>query len=323
MEKLFVKYRKLGASDLHIRENDRLCYRKDGELYFSEEDFISFQEFDSFCHELKVANSSYDIDTSYEDSSGKRYRLNIAKGEKGRMLSVRIISEFLPEFPKMLYRLLEDLYLSSHGLVLVTGSTGSGKSTTLRFFLEQYNQKYSKKIICLEDPIEFYYQEKRSLFFQREIGRDSESFQRAMKSALRQDPDILLIGEIRDLESLNTALYFAESGHLVFSTLHTDNCVESIHKILSLSSKEKQEELRQRIASSLRWLIAQELIKGKEGGRVALFELLKNTKAVANMIFSGRELQLPSILESSLSQGMCSKEKSREYWQKIGKLERI
>ena len=322
MEKLFVKYRKLGVSDLHIRGNDRLCYRKGGELYFSEE-VISMQDFLNFCAELGIVEEEQEKDISYEDVLGNRYRLNWARGEKGSMLSVRIISEFLPEFPKELYAVLEDLYSSASGLVLVTGSTGSGKSTTLRFFLEQYNQKYSKKIICLEDPIEFYYRKKKSLFFQREIGRDSKSFQSAMKSALRQDPDILLIGEIRDLESLQSALYFAESGHLVFSTLHTGNCVESIHKILSLSSREKQEEVRQRLSSSLRWMIAQELIKGKENERIALFELLKNTKAVANMIYSGRELQLPSILESSVSQGMCTKEKSREYWIQKGKLERI
>ncbi len=322
MEKLFIKYRKLGVSDLHIRENDRLCYRKDGDLYFSEE-VISRQDIFSFCESLGIAKEEREKDISYEDILGNRYRLNWAKGEKGSMLSVRIISEFLPEFPGELYTVLEDLYLSNSGLVLVTGSTGSGKSTTLRFFLEEYNRKHSKKIICLEDPIEFYYQEKKSLFFQREIGRDSESFQTAMKSALRQDPDVLLIGEIRDLKSLQSALYFAESGHLVFSTLHTGNCVESIHKILSLSPKEKQEEVRQRLSSSLRWMIAQELVKGKENGRIALFELLKNTKAVANIIYSGRELQLPSILESSFSQGMCTKEKSREYWVQKGKLERI
>ena len=322
MEKLFVKYRKLGASDLHIREEAKLCYRKEGDLYFSEE-VVSTKLFEEFCQSLGILKEEQERDSSYEDSFGHRYRLNFAKGEKGRMLSVRIISEFLPEFPSELYIVLKDLFTSKHGLVLVTGSTGSGKSTTIRFFLEQYNESYAKKIICLEDPIEFYYQEKKSLFFQREIGRDSESFETAMKAALRQDPDILLIGEIRDLQSLYTALSFAESGHLVFSTLHTGNCVETIHKMISFSSKEKQEEIRQRLSSSLRWTIAQELVKGKEGGRVPIFELLKNTKAVANMISSGREVQLPSVLESSASQGMCSKEQSRENWIRKGKLERI
>lgn len=318
MEKLFLEYRCLGATDLHIRANKRVAYRKNGEFYFADriilqreiEDFLEKQEKLHKIH--RTEESSYgEIDFSFQDEEG-RYRINLSLGIGGYFLTVRIVEESLPNFPAELHHIWKEISTISHGLVLVTGSTGAGKSTTLRFFLEKYNQENQKKIITLEDPIEYFYKEKKSIFFQREIGRDSKDFAGAIRAALRQDPDILLIGEIRDAESLDATLYFAESGHLVFSTLHTENCVESIHKMLALSPKEKQQEIRQRLSSLLRWMIAQELVKGVNGGQYAIYEILKNTKAVANIIFSGREIQLPSILASSLEEGMCSKEQSRE-----------
>lgn len=323
MEDLLLEYRYLGASDLHIRANKYLCYRKEGELFVTqrlvlEEEILEFLKKINLLDSLEKERSK-EIDFSFQDSAG-RYRMNLCQGEEGYFLTLRIVRDFLPEFPKEIHRIFEDISQETHGLVLVTGSTGSGKSTTLRFFLEEYNKRYSKKIVCLEDPVEYCYQEKKSIFFQREIGRDSKSFTTAIRSALRQDPDILLIGEIRDEESLDAALYFAESGHLVLSSLHTQNCVESIHKILALSSQEKEKELRQRLSHGLRWMIAQELIKTKDGKQVAIYEILKNTKAVANMIVSGRELQLPSVVASSSEEGMCSKEQNKEkYREEIDK----
>lgn len=319
MEEILLRYRHLGASDLHIRANKRLWYRREGDI-FSSEEIIREEKIEDFlqrnqkCSKQEESNTG-EFDFSYQDKEG-RYRINVARGEEGDFLSVRIIQEDLPEFPPEMHRVFEELVTENHGFVLVTGSTGSGKSTSLRFFLEEYNKQYAKKIICLEDPIEYFYQEKKSIFFQREIGRDSKDFSTAIYSSLRQDPDILLIGEIRDAKSLEAALYCAESGHLVFSSLHTGDCVESIRKMVALSSKERQEELRHRLAGCLRWLIAQELVKKKNGKRIAIFEILRNTKAVANMILSARELQLSSVINSSVEQGMCSKEYSRKKYQK-------
>lgn len=322
MEELFLEYRHLQATDLHIRANKKLAYRKNGEFYFSErvvlqkeiDDFLEKQDMFHKIHQTE--ETSYEeVDFSFQDEEG-RYRINLSFGQGGHFLTVRIVKESLPNFSEELYRVFEEISKISYGLVLVTGSTGAGKSTTLRFFLEEYNKNYAKKIITLEDPIEYFYKEKKSIFFQREIGRDSKNFAGAIRSSLRQDPDILLIGEIRDAESLDAALYFAESGHLVFSTLHTENCIESIHKMLALSPKEKQQELRQRLSNLLRWMIAQELLRGEDGSQYAVYEILKNTKAVANIIFSGREIQLPSVLTSSLEDGMCSKEQNRKKYKK-------
>lgn len=322
MEELFLEYRHLQATDLHIRANKKLAYRKNGEFYFSErvvlqkeiDDFLEKQDMFHKIHQTE--ETSYEeVDFSFQDEEG-RYRINLSFGQGGHFLTVRIVKESLPNFSEELYRVFEEISKISYGLVLVTGSTGAGKSTTLRFFLEEYNKNYAKKIITLEDPIEYFYKEKKSIFFQREIGRDSKNFAGAIRSSLRQDPDILLIGEIRDAESLDAALYFAESGHLVFSTLHTENCIESIHKMLALSPKEKQQELRQRLSNLLRWMIAQELLRAEDGSQYAVYEILKNTKAVANIIFSGREIQLPSVLTSSLEDGMCSKEQNRKKYKK-------
>lgn len=320
MEKILEKYRLMQVSDLHIREGFPLMYRKEGILCVGEENlpfsqWITFLKAKDFLKEEKG-----DSDFSFQDSQGKRYRCNLAQGEGGSFLSIRLIEEGLRVFPEELQNLQEEILKLSHGLILVTGATGSGKSTSLRFFLEAFNREKTKKIICLEDPIEHIYQEKKSIFFQREIGRDSKSFAEAIRSALRQDPDILMIGEIRDGESLEAALQFAESGHLVFSTLHTENCVETIHKMMALSPKERQDEVRQRLGTLIRYLIAQDLIRGKDGKRYPVFEILKNNKAVANMIYSAREIQLSSVLESSLEQGMCTKKQCYERLVRAGKV---
>lgn len=293
-------------SDIHIVENEKVYFRKFGEIV---EDKI-FSNINRSEIE-KICSNKIDEDFIFTDNNN-RYRVSsfLTMGKLG--LSIRVIdNELILLKEKFIYDLIHKKILNlSDGLILVTGSTGSGKSTTLANFVESFNQEKNYKILTLEDPIEYVFKNKKSYIIQREIGRDVKNYEIALKNALRQDPDIVVVGEIRDDESLEAVLKLAETGHLVLSTLHTNNAVESINRVISMVSSEKKDFIRQQLSTVLRYIISQELyIDREKQERKAIFEILNNTKAVGNLIFNNKINQIPSMIESGIENYMITKDK--------------
>jgi twitching motility protein PilT len=196
------------------------------------------------------------------------------------------------------------------GLVLVTGPTGSGKSTTLASIIDRINETRSQHILTIEDPVEFLHHHKMSAVTQREIGLDSPSFDRALRSALREDPDVLLLGEMRDIESIQIALTMAETGHLVFATLHTNDAAQAVDRIIDVFPDWRQDQVRVQLAASLGAIIAQRLIPKIGGGRVAAFEVLIANHPVRNLIREGKSNQLLNVMTTNQADGMCTMETS-------------
>ena len=306
--------RGIGASDIHILENEKIYFRVKGELISSDKfknDILKDIDIWSIFHNeilynigvnknnhLSTDKKEYvDKDFAYTDKNNNRYRVSIFESMRKIGLVIRIINN-------------KPVNLKD-GLVLVTGITGSGKSTTLANIIEKFNEKYSYKILTIEDPVEYVYKNKKSIIIQREIGEDTESFRKALKSSLRQDPDIVMVGEIRDEESLSAVLTLAETGHLVFSTLHTMNTVESINRMLSMVAEDKRTYVKEQLSSVLRFIFSQELIN-KNNKVVPIFEILNNTKAISNLILTNKFNQIPVLIESGIENNMMTKEKYKK-----------
>ena len=198
------------------------------------------------------------------------------------------------------------------GLVLVTGQTGSGKSTSLAAMIDQINTHRAENIITVEDPIEFVHPDKKSIISQREVGKDTGSFAKALKSALRQDPDIILVGEMRDLETISLALTAAETGHLVFGTLHASNAASTITRILDVFPPAQKTQAQTMLAGSIRLVMSQQLLKKKGGGRIGCHEVMTGTAAIRNLIREGKVEQIQSTLQTSAKEGMFTMEKCYE-----------
>lgn len=242
---------------------------------------------------------------------GRRVRCNFYYEKNSPALALRILKDKIPplenlELPKEIYEILK----KETGIVLVTGATGSGKSTTLASMIEYLNLNSNKRVVTLEDPIEYLYESKNSIITQREIGRDTETFQSGIRSALRQDPDIILVGELRDRESVEEALIASETGHLVLSTLHSKNSKESVSRIINMFPKEKQEMVKMSLSDTLKAIISQELIKTVTGERKAIFEILIVNSGVKNLIQKGELNQIYSMIEIGGKFGMETKEGS-------------
>ena len=293
-------------SDIHILENEKVYFRKFGEIFkdniFSK---INRSQLESICL------NKIDEDFIFMDKQN-RYRISsfLTMGKLG--LSIRVIdNELILLKERFINELIHKKILTlKDGLILVTGATGSGKSTTLANFIECFNQEKNYKILTLEDPIEYVFKNRKSYIIQREIGKDIKNYEIALKNALRQDPDIVVVGEIRDIESLDAVLKLAETGHLVLTTLHTNSAVESINRIFSMISAEKKDFIRQQLASVLRFIFSQELYIDKEKQkRNAIFEILNNTKAVSNLILNNKINQIPNLIESGIDNYMITKEK--------------
>lgn len=221
--------------------------------------------------------------------------------------SIRILTKKIQNFEELkLPEILKNMIEYENGLVLVTGPTGSGKSTTLAAMIEEINQREALSIVTIEDPVEYIFENKKSLIRQREIGRDTLSFANALKSVLRQDPDIIMVGELRDIESIEAALTAAETGHLVFGTLHTNGAVETINRLIDVFSKEKQEQIKTQLSSTLRGVVSQQLLLDKENKVVPAFEILFVNTAVSNHIASGKTNQISIAIETGQKYGMIS-----------------
>lgn len=312
MEKIFEYARKNNISDIHIIEGERIYFRKDGEI-------VAYENSQNLSREdiLKICSGKFEEDFAYIDSKNQRYRINSFFTKEKLALVIRVINdEAIKLKGEFINKVIDEKILAlKDGLVLISGITGSGKSTTLANIIEKFNENNKIKILTIEDPIEYIFENKKALIIQRELGTDVESFEKALKSSLRQDPDVIVLGEIRDEESLFSALKLAETGHLVFSTLHTMNAVESINRLISMTKSDKRDFVREQLASVLRFVFSQELYRDKKTKKVkVIFEILNNTKAVANLIANNKLNQIPSLIESGIENYMITKEK---YFKKI------
>lgn len=313
-EKLDViirKAREKKASDIHLSEGMPIWYRVNGRLIQSDLE-MEKQEMERMLTALlsdrqrELFEAGKDADFALRTSDGFRQRVNIFRQQKKIAATIRLLNARIPtieelKMPQVLSKMAEE----PRGLILVTGPTGSGKSTTLAAMIEQMNQRSDRHIITIEDPIEYVYENKKSLIHQREVGEDVESFAGAIRSALREDPDVILVGEMRDYETIQAALLAAETGHLVLSTLHTTGAAQTVERIIDACPVSGQSQVRIQLAGTLKGIISQCLIPC-EGGmpRIAATELLTGTDAILNLIREGKTHQIASIMQASGSASM-------------------
>lgn len=304
------------ASDIHISVNSPAMFRIHGVLKPVNDQILSPLATLEMAKEL-MTNEQYelflekgDLDLSYGIADVSRYRVNIYKQKGNVSLTIRLIPNKVPAMEVLgLPAIAQDFAKKPQGLVLVTGPTGSGKSTTLAAILDFINRTRTDHIITLEDPIEFVHPHKSCIVNQREIGVDTNSFSTGLRAALRQDPDVILVGEMRDLETISIAITAAETGHLVFGTLHTADAPQTIDRIIDVFPSEAQQQVRVQLASVMLGVMAQRLLPTADGsGRVAAIEVLVNTPAVANLIRSEKVHQIRSVMQTGKSQGMQTME---------------
>ena len=306
-------------SDFHLRGGTNIAYREMGDIIIEKESKIENKDIEELLKkscsevEIKIFNTKKELDCAVMLGE-LRFRANFYKTLKGPAAVLRRIETKIPlmdnlALPPILYELVE----AHKGLVLMTGPTGSGKSTTLAAIINQINESKPANIITIEDPVEFIHTDKKSIVSQREVGKQTESFAKALKGALREDPDVILVGELRDLETIGMALTAAETGHLVFATLHTSGAPNTINRLIDVFPPEQQGQIRAQIAESLKMVITQKLFKKKDGsGRISAFEVMVCTAPVKNLIRENKIHQIPSVMQTSQREGMITMEKSIE-----------
>lgn len=304
-------------SDIHLHSNKPVAIRVNGLIQKIENDIVAQNEIESFLDEnLDKDQKKFYAENKQVDfavvSEGIRFRVNAYQTSTGPAIVMRKIESKIPKVEDLgLPEAMRDIVNESNGLVLVTGPTGSGKSTSLAALINAINEKKQGNIITVEDPIEYVHKSKECIVSQREIGKDATSFGSALKAMLREDPDIILVGEMRDLETIGLALTAAETGHLVFGTLHTNGAANSINRIIDVFPSEQQAQVRSQLSQSLRLVVTQKLLrKPNNGGRVAAFEVMVNNNAIANMIRENKIFQIDQALQTGKSFGMITMEDS-------------
>jgi twitching motility protein PilT len=306
------------ASDLHLSAGEPPMVRIQGDLVRIDHPALLPDETHRLIfevmndHQRRQFQEHLEVDFAYTLGAGARFRVNAFMHDRGEGAVFRQIPEKIPRFDDLgLPPVLRTLAQAEKGLVLVTGPTGSGKSTTLAAMIDLLNESMAGHILTLEDPIEFVHKSKKALVNQREIGSQSKSFTAALRSALREDPDVILVGELRDLETISLALTAAETGHLVFGTLHTQSAPSTIDRIIDVFPAEQQEQIRIQIASSLQGVVTQALLPTADGaGRVPALEVLLPDDAVRNLIRQGKVEQIYSVMQTNTSRGMQTMEQS-------------
>jgi twitching motility protein PilT len=301
------------ASDVHLVINQAPIIRVDGELKEMKEKKIGRKEmselvFSILSNEQKqVFLTNKELDLGFENDDGTRFRVNIYLEKDNVGLVARLISSKIPTMEEIgMPEVVKELLDLKQGLILMVGPTGCGKSTTLAAMVDYLNKKYSKKIITLEDPIEYVFTPDKSIIVQRQFGTDMVSFAEGLKHVLRQDPNIIMVGEMRDLETISTTVTLAETGHLVLATLHTYNAAQTIDRIIDSFPSHQQNQIRLQLSSILTGVISQRLIPKAGGGRVAVREVLINTPAVANLIRERKIAQIATSIETGAKEGMIS-----------------
>ena len=309
---LLKKLMELEASDLHLTSGRKPAFRVHGEMLTPpsapdiEADRMArlLKEITPEVNQKQFAEEN-DSDFAYELPGLARFRVNLFRDHRGPGAVLRVIpAEVLTADQLGLPAAVRDLCYLSKGLVLVTGPTGSGKSTTLAAMVDLINKSRSDHIITIEDPIEFVHRDQKCLVNQREVGKHTGSFKRALRAALREDPDIVLVGEMRDLETIEIAIETAETGHLVFGTLHTTTAPSTVDRIIDQFPADRQSQVRQMLAGSLKGVVAQTLCKRQPKGRIAALEILVATKAIAALIREGKTHQIPSAMQTGAKHGM-------------------
>lgn len=302
------------ASDLHITVGVPPMMRIDGKLVPYGEERLSPKDTQQYLETImnekqkKVIQKTGQIDFSYSIKGWGRFRINAYRQRGSYAIAFRLIPTEIPTLKELnLPEYLETFADNTRGLVLVTGPTGSGKSTTLASLINIINEKRREHILTLEDPIEYLHSHKNSIVNQREVGQDSSSYADGLKAALRQDPDVILIGEMRDLETISIAITAAETGHLVLSTLHTIGAAKTIDRIIDVFPPHQQQQIRVQLSSVLRGVISQQLIKRKDQpGRIVSLEVMKSTPAIQNLIREGKTHQIQSSIQMGGRQGMIT-----------------
>ncbi|PIR93210.1 twitching motility protein PilT [Candidatus Falkowbacteria bacterium CG10_big_fil_rev_8_21_14_0_10_43_10] len=305
-----------GAADLHLVGGSKSTLRIGEQLIPVSETLLDNKELreavftllDEKQKEHFLKNKELDFG---KEILGQRFRINLHFQEGKVGLTARVIAKEVPSPDKLGFT--ENLYGLTHlrdGLILVVGTSGSGKSSTLAAMIDIINAERKAHIITIEDPIEFLFKEKQSIIEQRELGNDTRSFAAALKSALRQDPNVIMVGEMRDKETISGALTAAETGHLVLSTLHTSNAPETIQRVIDSYPSDKKNQILNQLASNLRAVIAQELLPAKEGGRVAVREIMINNSAISNLIKNNDIAQIISTIQTSGAEGMVTMNQS-------------
>jgi twitching motility protein PilT len=314
IDAFFSMMHELGASDLHFSSGSQPIIRLHGSLQRVKFKTLEHEELKKLLYEItpegkiKEFEETGDIDFAYAVPGLSRYRVNYYLQQRGIAAAFRTIPEKVLSLKELgLPPIVEEFCKMPKGLILVTGPTGSGKSTTLAAMVDYINIKRQEHIITIEDPIEFLHQPQNCLINQRQVGRDTQSFSAALRGALREDPDVILVGEMRDLETIRLALEAAETGHLVFSTLHTMSAAKTVDRIIEVFPGDQQGQIRSALSESLRGIVAQTLFSRiDKPGRVACLEILVAVAAVRNLIRENRTFQINSVIETGKKLGMQS-----------------
>ncbi|SDN58854.1 type IV pilus twitching motility protein PilT [Alkalicoccus daliensis] len=308
----------MGASDIHLTVGTPPALRLNGELTRREKAALKPADTEAVAKEMipKAMWSTFEkrgeLDFSYAVRGLSRFRVNAYYQRSCISLAIRVVPTHIPSIEDLkMPEILKLIAGKPQGLVLVTGPTGSGKSTTLAAMIRYMNEEMNRHIITLEDPIEYLHTHNKSLIDQREIGFDTQSFANGLRAALRQDPDVILVGEMRDLETISTAITAAETGHLVLGTLHTSDAPSTIDRVIDVFPPEQQDQIRIQLSAVLNAVISQRLLRTPDGsGRRAATEILINNSAVKNLIRNEKIHQIPSVIQTGKAQGMHTMEMS-------------
>ena len=317
-------------SDFHLRSECAFSYRLLGEIQSIAENIVKKEQIEQILNKYCSKDDVDRFNTKNELDSGFtvekiRFRANFYKTLTGPALVLRKIETTISSMenlnlPPAMFSIVD----MHKGLVLVTGPTGSGKSTTLAAIINQINETRKANIITIEDPVEFIHKDKKSIISQREVGKQTESFTTALKSALREDPDVILVGELRDIETIGMALTAAETGHLVFGTLHTSGAPNTINRIIDVFPHEQQTQIQAQLAESLQMVVTQKLFKTVDGkSRIGAFEVMFCNSPIKNLIREKKIHQIPSIMQTGQRDGMITMEKSIENLVNSGKVSSV
>ncbi len=317
---------KSDASDIHLKVGERPMLRRDGIILKIDMPPLTKEDMDAIVEKIvpdfikSRLSTDTDLDFSYNIEGVARFRVNLARAMMEFAAVFRVIPYYISSFEKLhLPASMQQFAKYNNGIVLVTGPTGSGKSTTLSSFIDYINANYQKHIITIEDPVEFVFKDKKCKITQRQVGIDTKSFSDGIKYALRQDPDVILVGEIRDVETLDSALKAAETGHLVFSTMHTNDAVQTIYRIINMYNPEDRDTVRKQLAQTLRGTIAQKLVKKAVGnGRVPACEVLVVTPAIKDFIIKDEIENIYDLLAKGSFNDMLTMNESLHKLVEIG-----
>ncbi|MFC4767991.1 type IV pilus twitching motility protein PilT [Effusibacillus consociatus] len=317
-----------GASDLHITVGIPPYLRINGRLTPLQQPPVTVEECQKLAREIlreeawQIFDRKGEYDCSYSLPGVARFRINVFRQRGTISLALRTVKFDIPTLEELgLPSVTKDIIKKSHGLVLVTGPTGSGKSSTLAAMINRINQTAERYILTLEDPIEYLHSHRKSIVVQREIGVDTGTFSTGLRAALREDPDVILVGEMRDLETISTAITAAETGHLVFATLHTPDAAQTIDRIIDVFPSNQQTQVRNQLANVLVAIYGQKLLPHRNGiGRVAAVEVLVNTTAVSNLIRSDKVHQIKNLIQTGVRYGMQTMEQAVNFLIQEGKV---